>query len=123
MLADGRSVAGSAYAVATGLSTVPDLRGVFLRGKNNGRGDGKQNPGGELALGAYQADLFGIHNHVEGFAGVNASASFGVATTDAAGNINGQNGTSAQNHAITSNAGGNETRSRNVTVNYFVRIN
>jgi hypothetical protein len=35
VLADGRSVAGTTYAVATGENTVPDLRGQFLRGRVN----------------------------------------------------------------------------------------
>lgn len=123
VLADGRSVAGSAYATTSGQTSVPDLRGVYLRGKNNGRADGKQNPDGEVALGTYQADTFASHNHVDGFAGVNTTASFGVTTTAAAGNINSQSGTNTNFHAITSSTGGNETRTRNVTVNYFVRIN
>lgn len=44
ILADGRSVTGSRYASLTGSASVPDLRGVVLRGKNNGRNDGKENP-------------------------------------------------------------------------------
>lgn len=44
ILADGRSVLGSKYETITGRSSIPDLRGVVLRGKNNGRNDGGQNP-------------------------------------------------------------------------------
>lgn len=44
VLADGRSVTGSRYATLTGKTTIPDLRGVTLRGKNNGRSDGYENP-------------------------------------------------------------------------------
>ena len=36
ILADGRDVSGSNYAVVKGENNVPDLRGVFLRGKANG---------------------------------------------------------------------------------------
>lgn len=54
VLADGRSVVGSMYAMATGFTTIPDLRGVFRRGKNNGRADGNQDPAGERSLGAFQ---------------------------------------------------------------------
>lgn len=112
-LADGRSVAGSTYATITGSSTVPDLRGVFLRGKNNGRADAKQNPDGELALGAYQADDFKSHQH--------GLSSFGNVTLMNAGSSLGtyiQSGSS--NTAAT---GGVETRARNVTINYFIKIN
>jgi hypothetical protein len=113
VLADGRNVAGTAYATATGASTVPDLRGVFLRGKNNGRSDGSQNPDGDLALGAYQADQFLSHNHsISGFGTVqlhNAGSSYGTYI---------QSGT-----RNTDNTGGNETRARNVTVNHYIKVN
>jgi hypothetical protein len=48
ILADGRDVTGSKYATVTGNTTVPDMRGQFLRGKNNGRLDGEENPDGDL---------------------------------------------------------------------------
>lgn len=63
ILADGRNVAGSAYASITGESTVDDLRGVFVRGKNNGRSDGKQNTYADRALGFYEYDNTGNHIH------------------------------------------------------------
>lgn len=50
VLADGRSAVGSKYASVTAASTIPDLRGMTLRGLNNGgsalgaRADGKQDP-------------------------------------------------------------------------------
>lgn len=63
VLADGRDVTGSTYQSLTGDTTIPDLRGNFLRGKNNGRSDGKENPDGDLALGTYTASKFASHNH------------------------------------------------------------
>jgi len=63
ILSDGRNVAGSAYAVLTGNSTVVDRRGHYIRGKNNGRNDGKEDAAGEMALGAYQVDTTRNHNH------------------------------------------------------------
>lgn len=42
---------------------IPDLRGMFLRSKNNGRADGNQNPDGDLALGVVQQDAFKSHTH------------------------------------------------------------
>lgn len=62
VLADGSAVPGSTYATNIG-ANVPDLRGLILRGKNNARADGKQNPDGEIALGAYTADRQGAHTH------------------------------------------------------------
>lgn len=147
ILADGRSVAGSAYASVTSISTAPDLRGMVLRGKNNGRADGNQDPDGERALNSFQNHAFAGHSHggatggqssdhqhIDGFAGVNAGGSFGVATVGGGGNINQQSGQSVNNHALTSGVtanhahaisaeGGNETRMRNVAVNYFIKIN
>lgn len=63
VLADGRDVTGSAYQALTGDATIPDFRGNFLRAKNNGRSDGKENPDGDLALGAYTASKFASHMH------------------------------------------------------------
>jgi len=42
------------------------------------------------------------HSHIDGFAGVNASATYGVATIGTPGNINSQNGQSGSYHAVTS---------------------
>jgi hypothetical protein len=115
VIADGSSCTGTTYASVTGYATVPDLRGVFLRGKNNGRADGKQNPDGDLSLGTYQADAFASHNHSY--------------------TVDGDNGNQPGNHAACGNqtggtrtntvdfTGGNETRARNVTINYFIRVN
>jgi hypothetical protein len=108
VLADGQNVAGSTYAGLVA-ATVPDARGQFLRGKNNGRVDGKQNPDGELALGTYQADEFDSHTHDIG-GGFGASAAFGTLAGSTA-------------NATSSSTGGNETRSKNITVNVFIRIN
>ena len=110
-LADGRSVAGSKYAASSGSSTLPDLRGQFLRGKSGTRTDGKQNPDGDLALGAYQADAFASHSHTASFGAVvlmNPGSTYGTYI---------QQGTSA-----VSSTGANESRGKNVTVNYFVKI-
>lgn len=63
VLADGRGCAGSAYALLTGNTSVPDARGVVLRGKNNGRASGTGNQSGELALGTYQGDAVEQHTH------------------------------------------------------------
>lgn len=139
VLADGRSVAGSLYATLTGNSTVPDVRGLFLRaaGTNNSSLNGKVP---SATLGASQGDATaknGIqfvdngHRHVEGFSGVNSNAAFGTTDTVVAGNINTQNGTSTSYHPYTSNiatgayitGGDAETRPANIAVNIFIKIN
>lgn len=115
-LADGRSCNGTLYHTVTGATTVPDLRGMFLRGKNNSRADGKQNPDGEISLGTYTADKYASHTHT------------------LAHDITGTNHVSYNtivpslyiNYADTlsiGSSGSNETAPKNCTVNIFIRIN
>ena len=115
VLADGRSVVGSTYNVITGFSTIPDLRGIFRRAKNNGRSDGDQNPDGDLALGTYSADKFASHRH-----GIEATF-----LPEIGGPIVHDDGSEfrVDNKDFTAFEGGNETAPKNVTINTFIRIN
>jgi hypothetical protein len=124
VLMDGRSVAGSAYASVTGNASIPDARGMVLRGKNNSRADGNQNPAGDRALGEFEGDQMQGHHH----------SYFGANNTGT-----GSNSFTIQNNifgpftgAVSSptNDGtngpprtGNETRMKNITLNHFIRIN
>jgi len=66
LAADGSTFNAATYPelnTALGGNILPDLRGMFLRGKNNGRIDGLQDPDGERSLGNYQADVFKLHKH------------------------------------------------------------
>jgi hypothetical protein len=134
VLMDGRNVSGSAYATITGSTTVPDARGMILRGKNNGRSDGSQNPDGDSSLGAYQGDNFGSHRHNYGPDGGtdgthNRQVVFNSSPTGGSGSSPigfGQafNGGGGSGHWMgIYNSGGNETRMRNITVNHFIKIN
>ncbi len=142
VLADGRTVTGSRYAILTGATSVPDLRGLFLRGKNNGRADGKQNPDWDFALGVYQADGITNHGHAvtdpghlhqlptwNAVAGGGHEVGYGnygmdwspyEASASATTGVTIGN-TSAQGAASGSIAA--DTRPRNATVNYFIRVN
>jgi len=124
VLMDGRNVAGTTYANITGNSTIPDARGVALRGKNNGRSNSTGNQSGDLALGTYQADEFESHDHI-------MNGEYFNSTGAAAGNqynnpskVSG--GAGATNFTFNRNAmeseGGNETRMRNITVNIFIKV-
>jgi hypothetical protein len=93
VLMDGSSCAGSSFATITGITTLPDATGRFLRGKNNGSGN---NSAGEESLGAYEADQV---------TGTSIASGSGYAFL-------GSNSTSV-----------GETRPRNITVNIFIKIN
>lgn len=112
VLADGRDITGSDLNLLTGQTEAFDLRGIFVRGKNNGRSDGDQNPDGDLAIGTYTADKLASHLHQirQGQTGFLGGGSF-LPTTNPAG---------FQNSELT---GENETAPKNVTLNYFIRIN
>lgn len=114
VLADGSSATGTKYATITGSTTLPDCRGVTLRGKNNGS---TRNPDGDLALGTYQADMYTSHTHTAPYNGNGTSGLSNIGY--AAGDTNPAYGTMIANNP----SGGNETRMKNVTVNYFIKVN
>lgn len=113
VLADGRNVSTSRYKDITGNTTIPDMRGAFLRAKNNGS---TRNPDGDLALGAYTADKLASHSHTFTIGGSSSASNggYGRAITDSA---------FSSNSANTGASGGNETAPKSITVNIFIRIN
>ena len=141
VLADGRSVAGSKYATVTGNSTIPDLRGAYMRmaGANGtkanwdgGALDTYQEDTTRMPRAAFSIDNNGAHTHT-----------FNDPLTDntAAGGIRGVTGTTwlanevylhpkrniatgssgDHNHGIS--GGDAETRPKTYSVNYFIKIN
>jgi len=128
ILADGRNVAGSKYNSITGFGNAPNPRGRALRGKDNGAG---QNPDGDVALGTNQADQFDQHNHGGGNHTHNSANTYRPGDfASMVYPVGGQNGqfpqtfaTGNPNSTVIANNGGNETRMRNTTVNFFIRIN
>jgi hypothetical protein len=100
----GQSIAGSDYAILTGLTTLPNAQGRFLR-----------NSGGDAApLATLQDDELKSHTHVAG-AVYNTHSGAGVRIGTAQGTNLGNLTTGA--------TGGAETRPKNLTVNYFIKIN
>jgi hypothetical protein len=143
--ADGRDVSGSEYARVTGRTTLPDLRGAFLRGSGQNRTPSWLGPGlndwqgdkTRLPDDAFSGIVSDAGNHIHGYvdALVDNTASTGsnrgvkgdsrldgeaflhpgYATTGYAG---------AHNHTLTINGGGDvETRPKNYGINFFIKIN
>jgi len=115
VLADGRTATGSKFATLFGSAIVPDLRGTFLRGKNNGVSTAIGNAAGEINLGVYQADANKFHTHV-----INAAQETNSGGSD---HISSSTPGGIAYTYNTGSSGGTEANPRNVTVNYFIKIN
>lgn len=117
---DGRPVPNSKFQTLTSQTSVPDLRGMFLRGLNSFDpyqpvpiiSSEKADPDNRI-VGSYQPDEFKRHTHTyssdvtSNFAGGgNTSPRFVQGTT-----------------SNTSPAGGDESRPKNVAVYYYIKIN
>ena len=115
VLAKGQPVVGSKYAAITGKANLPDLRGVFLRSSNADLPPADQQQRGNpdaKKLGEFQGDDFKTHTHSD------------LAPGGRDGNRSGhQDAWYGGGGGNTGAAGGAETRPRNVTINYFIRIN
>ncbi len=111
---------GTSYGSADGTHfNVPNLRGLFQRGWDNGSGNDPDassrtaaNPGGNIGdnIGSYQVDAFRAHTHTM----VNG----GAGALNAAQLVAGSNGPTSVPSGST---GGNETRPANVYVNYIIK--
>jgi len=126
IIADGRDITGSDLAILLTETFAPDLRGVFLRGKDNGRGI---NPDGDLPLGQFTSDKYELHNHLYNDSTVDISATVGGAQQNARCNRTSNSGepfiytTDVDTTRTSIGAGSTETAPKSVTVNYFIKIN
>lgn len=124
VLMDGRNVAGSRYAAIKSVSTIPDHRGIAPRMKNNGRSDGSQNPDGDLALGTMQNDALQGHFHSVSNADKVSTSGGPWAPSGGGGALNSVSVNGPSNDGGSgSPRTANETRSRNLTMNAFIKIN
>jgi hypothetical protein len=113
VLCDGRSVTGSAFAALFGSSTLPDMRATVPRMKDNGA---NLNPDGDLPLGSYESDAYQSHTHIQTRTTATSGGS-GLVGTSSSGSGN------AATSNVTEASGGNETRAKSTTINFFIRIN
>lgn len=127
ILADGRNVAGSIYEHLTGISTVPDMRGRFLRAKNNGT---SVNPYGDLPLGSLEDYRVRDHKHSLDLSNAASSVTnirkYQVAPLTGGVEVANFDALSNNTDTVlspTSVNAGLETAPSSVTVNLFIRIN
>jgi hypothetical protein len=133
VLARGQSVVGSRYQTITGSPNAPDLRGVFLRGKNNGRSTSSGNASADRALGTYEGDAI---RNITGGTNRNETAGTGYSGTGYGAVVATDFATKFQSSGLTPSMGrawnfdasrvvptAAENRPRNVTVNIFIKIN
>lgn len=133
VLADGRSAVGTGYGDVTGNMTIPDLRGIMRRAKNDGRSDGKENPDGDLALGTYTASRNAAHSHGVTDPGHIHSVNLGKNGNDSStnsppyGSKDGVTGSYNVDSNVTGisivSQGGGDAAPANITMNTFIRIN
>lgn len=101
------SIIGTTYGVGDGSTTfnLPDLRGEFIRGMDNGRGIDTGR-----VLGSSQSDLIKSHSHT-----IETSSQSAVGSSSKNPNAGGAAGAED-----TTSFGGAETRPRNIAMNYII---
>jgi microcystin-dependent protein len=142
------AIVGSSYGAEDGDHySLPDLRGVFLRGHDpdatkdvDATGRVALRP--DLAfysgntgntIGSYQGDMFASHNHTASANGDHSHtvSDYTISWNAGSGGTGGRhyssgnynkatNSTGSHSHTI-SNTGGNETRVKNVAINYIIK--
>jgi microcystin-dependent protein len=126
--ADLFAVIGTAFGEGNGTTTfnLPDLRGMFLRGRDAGAGRDPDTGGREEmafggntgdAVGSVQADQYRSHTHTVTRYWNNVFHGNGGQW---AGHYNGSSYSTGQTGSI-ENAGGNETRPINAYVNFIIK--
>ena len=110
LLMDGQAITQAQYPNLYGLygANLPDLRGAFIRGWDNGKG---RDTGRSIL--SYQEDDFKSHTH-----NLARAENWGVGDlTDRVTTANGNGGSA---NAV-GNTGGGETRPKNIAFNYIVK--
>ena len=119
-IADGRNVTGSKYATLTGNSTIPDLRGAYMRmaGVNNTKANWN---GGTLAT--FQEDLTAGPKNPFRLAKDTHNTNISASWSGGGGVLATYNGPADPNYDTIARGGDAETRPKTYSVNYFIKIN
>ncbi|HLP77015.1 MAG TPA: hypothetical protein VK327_08860 [Candidatus Paceibacterota bacterium] len=118
VLADGNGIAASLYGKVSREQNAPDLRGMFLRGMNEGRTNGDPESGRKA--GGYQSDAFENHGHTT------TATEKRWSDAPAPGYTSDSRAKNAPAGQVTDVIGGKtniETRPKNVAVYYYIKIN
>lgn len=97
---------------------TPDLRGMFLRGMNEGRNDGEQDPDQDRTPGHYQQDALEEHGHSTTATEWNWNKKGNAGYTSRA-----NNAPIASVTTVTDAKAADETRPKNVAVYFYIKIN
>ena len=124
----------TSWGGAGGNFNLPDMRGMFMRGASLGTGAdpdagarGALKTGGNTGdnVGSYQSDTIKMHGHGTQPSAYYSNETNSISTINGGsgsnGSINTTNGGSATNREKTLPFGGNETRPKNVYVNYIIK--
>lgn len=130
---DGRPVPNSKFQTFTSQSLIPDLRGIFIRGLNTfdpyqpvAAMTGDRGDWDSRIVGSYQSDSFQGHKHIDQD---NIAIFYGKESPNTPKQRYNVTGSPANNTAGSVNAGygipriTNETRPKNVSLYYYIRIN
>jgi len=129
VLADGRDIRISQYGKLSGNTETPDLRGMFLRGLNEGRKDDRQDPDVRKP-GDYQKDALQRHSHKTTVTGDTTGYKEQAETPSGIGYTRNKAGRNAPYERVSVSVldvtGANaeaETRPKNVAVHFYIKIN
>lgn len=136
---DGRSIAGSQLATITGMTNVPDGGGLFIRSQEfSGGADNDPSRSSGTAIATLQGEAVQLHNHgvndpghTHGYSDTrqngDAGAKCGCAGQSAPASTDFANDSETSNSSTTGisiqNAGGPETRPKNMNFWVYIRIN
>lgn len=117
VLMDGRNINNSDLFHLTGMTMIPDARGVFIRSMNENRDTNLGDTEGNRSVGVYQTDEVKQHNH-------QYTDIFNP--DDVESDNSSERAAGVRENAVvktTSDYGGKETRPRNIALYTYIKVN